>query len=155
MFRRGIAALTAVLTMCSGAEVLAEDQSADMGITNVASKHAVGPSLDRLESILKAKGMTVFARIEHSAEAAKVGLSMRPTALLIFGNPRAGTPLMIASPSMALDLPLKVLAWEDEKGQVWLSYNSPTYLQRRHGLKEELLKNIAGISSLVQQAASP
>ena len=154
MFRRTIVALTAGLTLCIG-QTLAEDKSADAGITDVASKHGVSQSLDRLESILKAKGVTVFARIEHSAEAAKVGMKMRPTALLIFGNPKAGTPLMIASPTVAIDLPLKVLAWEDEKGQVWLSYNSPAYLQKRHGLKDDLMKSIAGISALVQQAAAP
>lgn len=155
MFRRSFVALAAGLTLMSAAPASAGERPADQGITDVPSKHGVGPSLDRLESILKAKGISVFARVEHSAEAAKVGLTMRPTALLIFGNPKAGTPLMIASPSVALDLPLKVLAWEDEKGQVWLSYNGPAWLQRRHGLSEELMKNVAGVAGLVQQAAGP
>jgi uncharacterized protein (DUF302 family) len=155
MFRRSVVALTAGLTLVSGAPAGASERSADKGITDVPSQHGVGQSLDRLESILKSKGITVFARVEHSAEAAKVGLTMRPTALLIFGNPKAGTPLMIASPSVAIDLPLKVLAWQDEKGQVWLSYNGPAWLQRRHGLSDELVKNVAGVAGLVQQAAGP
>jgi len=155
MSRRSVLALTVGLTMCSAGSGLAREGSVEAGITDVASKHGVAQSLDRLESILKAKGIHIFARIEHSAEAAKVGLSMRPTALLIFGNPRAGTPLMVASPSVALDLPLRVLAREDEKGRVWLSYNTPAYLVKRHGLKEELVRNIEGIAALVEQAASP
>jgi uncharacterized protein (DUF302 family) len=154
MSRRRIATLTASL-MCLGAPALADEASAETGIITVASRHGVTESLDRLESILKAKGIIVFARIEHSAEAAKIGLTMRPAALLIFGNPKTGTPLMIASPTVALDLPLKVLAWEDQKGQVWLSYNSPRFLQRRHGLTDELVKSIAGIAALVDQAAAP
>ena len=155
MNRRSVVAIAAGLTMLLTSQASAVDHPTDAGITDVASKHGVAESLDRLESILKAKGITVFARIDHGAEATKVGLTMRPTALLVFGNPKAGTPLMVASPSVALDLPLKVLAWEDEKGQVWLSYNSPVYLQRRHGLKEEQVKSIAGIAGLVQQAAAP
>jgi len=154
MVRGSIVALAAGLSMCSGGSALAGEGPVEAGITDVASRHSVAQSLDRLESILKAKGITVFARIEHSAEAAKFGLSMRSMALLIFGNPKAGTPLMITSPRVALDLPLKVLAWEDEKGQVWLSYNNPAYLVKRHGLKEDLVKNISGISALVEQAAS-
>jgi uncharacterized protein (DUF302 family) len=153
MVQRMIVPLAAGLTMLLGAPAIAEERAA--GIVDVASHHSVSQSLDRLESIVKAKAIIVFARIDHSGEAAKVGLSMRPAVLLIFGNPKAGTPLMKASPSMALDLPLKVLAWEDEKGRVWLSYNSPTYLQKRHGLGEELVKNIAGIRSLVEWAAAP
>ena len=155
MNRRGFLALAAGLTMTIASPAMAEGRSTEQGITDVPSKHGVAQSLDRLEGILRSKGVTVFARIEHSAEAAKVGLTMRPAALLIFGNPKAGTPLMIASPTAALDLPLKVLAWEDEKGQVWLSYNSPAWLQRRHGLSEELVKPITGIAGLVQQAAGP
>ncbi len=155
MSRRIFASLAAGLTVLIGAPSSARASPAEAGIADVASQHGVALSLDRLESILKAKGITVFARIDHGAEAAKVGLSMRPATLLIFGHPKAGTPLMIASPSVALDLPLKVLAWEDEKGQVWLSYNSPAWLQRRHGLSEALVKNIAGVVGLVQQAAGP
>jgi uncharacterized protein (DUF302 family) len=95
----------------------------------------------------------VFARIDFSGDAVKAGLSMPPTQMLIFGNPKAGTPLMLAAPSVAIDLPLKALAWQDGGGQVWLSYNAPEYLKKRHGLPEALLPNIAGIKALVEQAA--
>lgn len=155
MYRRTVVALAAGLITLLANQASAAEPPADAGITTVASKHGAAQSLDRLEAILESKGITVFARIEHSAEAAKVGLALRPTALLIFGNPKAGTPLMVASPSAALDLPLKVLAWEDEKGQAWLSYNSPAFLQRRHGLTEDQAKSLAGVSALVQQAAAP
>jgi len=105
-----------------------------------------------LESVLQSHNLTVFARVNHSGEAQKVGLTMRPTQLLIFGSPKAGTPLMVARPSIAIDLPLKALAWEDADGKVWLSYNSPQYLKERHGLPEDLWKNIAGIGPLIHQA---
>ncbi len=127
--------------------------AADNGIVNVASNHSVPETLDRLESIAKAKGLMVFARIDFSGDAARSGLEMRPTQLLIFGNPKAGTPLMIAAPSVAIDLPLKALAWQDVSGQVWLSYNTPEYLGARHGVPETLLQNIAGIKTLVERAA--
>jgi uncharacterized protein (DUF302 family) len=123
------------------------------GIIDVPSRYSVPETLARLQSILKEKGITVFALIDHSGEAAKAGLSMRATQLLIFGSPKGGTPLMVASPRLAIDLPLKALAWQDEQGQVWLSYNSPEYLQERHGFPTELLKNISGIGALIQKAA--
>jgi uncharacterized protein (DUF302 family) len=122
------------------------------GIVDVASRYSVPETLARLQSILKEKGITIFALIDHSGEAEKAGLQMRPTQVLIFGSPKGGTPLMIASPRLAIDLPLKALAWQDEQGQVWLSYNSPEYLQERHGFPEELVKNIAGIAGLIQKA---
>ena len=122
------------------------------GIVNVSSKYSVPETLERLQSVVKSRGLTVFARIDFSSDAAKAGLRMRPTQLLIFGNPKAGTPLMVASPSIALDLPLKALAWEDGDGKVWLSYNEPEYLKQRHGLPDELMKNISGIGALVQNA---
>lgn len=124
----------------------------DNGLISKPSKYSVPETLDHMESLLKTRGITVFARIDHSAEAEKVGLKMRPTQLLVFGNPKAGTPLMNAAPSLAIDLPLKVLAWQDENGKVWLSYNSPAYLQQRHQIREELMKNIAVIGVLVDQA---
>jgi uncharacterized protein (DUF302 family) len=111
----------------------------------------VPETLARLQAILKEKGLKVFALIDHSGEAAKAGLSMRPTQVLIFGNPASGTPLMESAPSLAIDLPLKVLAREDEHGQVWLSYDSPEYLRERHGFPAGLMKNIAGIAGLVQK----
>jgi len=122
------------------------------GLLHVASPHSVPETLNRLESVLQSHNLTVFARVNHSGEAQKVGLTMRPTQLLIFGSPKAGTPLMVARPSIAIDLPLKALAWEDADGKVWLSYNSPQYLKERHGLPEDLLKNIAGIGPLIHQA---
>ena len=122
------------------------------GLLHVASPHSVPETLNRLESVLQSHGLTVFARVNHSGEAQKVGLTMRPTRLLIFGSPKAGTPLMVARPSIAIDLPLKALAWEDAGGKVWLSYNSPQYLKERHGLPEDLWKNIAGIGPLIHQA---
>ncbi|MBW4442046.1 MAG: DUF302 domain-containing protein [Plectolyngbya sp. WJT66-NPBG17] len=109
-------------------------------------------TIDRLEAVLHAKGITIFARIDQQIEAEKVGLSLRPTQLLLFGNPKAGTPLMIAEPTIALDLPLKVLAWEATDGKVWLSYNDPNYLKQRFLLSEDLVKNIAVIAPLIEQA---
>ena len=123
------------------------------GIVQVPSKFSVSETLQRLEALVKSRGLTVFARIDFTGDAAKVGLQMRATQLLIFGNPKSGTPLMIASPSLALDLPLKALASEDAQGKVWLSYNAPEYLKERHGLRDELLKNISGIGALVENAA--
>jgi uncharacterized protein (DUF302 family) len=124
----------------------------DNGIIDVPSRYSVQETLARLQAILKEKGLMVFALIDHSGEAAKAGLEMRPTQLLIFGSPKSGTPLMVAAPRLAIDLPLKALAWQDEKGQVWLSCNSPEYLQQRHGFPTDLLKNIAGVSALIQKA---
>jgi uncharacterized protein (DUF302 family) len=122
------------------------------GIVHVSSKYSVPETLERLQSVVKSRGLTVFARIDFSSDAAKAGLRMHPTQLLIFGNPKSGTPLMVASPSIALDLPLKALAWEGGDGKVWLSYNQPEYLKQRHGLPDELMKNISGIGTLVQNA---
>jgi len=109
-------------------------------------------TLARLETIVQAKGLTILARIDHSGDAATVGLQMPPTKLLIFGNPKSGTPLMIASPSVAIDLPLKALVWQDDDGKVWLSYNSPNYMKERHAIPENLLQNIAGIGPICSEA---
>ena len=124
----------------------------DNGMIHLGSRYSVPETLKRLEALLSAKGLTVFARVDHSGEAAKVGLTMRPTQLIIFGSPKAGTPLMVASPTLAIDLPLKVLAWEDADGKVWLSSNSPEYLKTRHGIPDELVKNIAGAGGLMDAA---
>ncbi|HKC00672.1 MAG TPA: DUF302 domain-containing protein [Terriglobales bacterium] len=124
----------------------------DNGIIDVPSRYSVPETLARLQSILKEKGLSVFALIDHSGEAEKAGLTMRPTQLLIFGSPKGGTPLMVSAPRLAIDLPLKALAWQDEQGKVWLSYNSPEYLQQRHGFPADLLKNIVGIGALIQKA---
>ncbi len=122
------------------------------GIVSQRSHHTVDETVDRLKNLLQAKGVTLFALVDHSGEAAKAGMEMRPTKLLIFGNPAAGTPVMLAAPSIAIDLPLKILVWEDGEGTVWLSWNSPEYLQRRHGLPSELAKNIAVAEVLATKA---
>ena len=124
------------------------------GLIHLRSPHSVFQTLARLETILQSKGIAILARIDHSGDAAKVGLKMPPTELLIFGNPRAGTPLMIASPSVAIDLPLKALVWQDGDGEVWLSYNSPEYLKERHAIPDDLLKSIAGIGPICEEAVS-
>jgi uncharacterized protein (DUF302 family) len=127
--------------------------AATQGIIDKPSSHSVDEIVDRLKNILQSKGITLFALVDHSGEAEKVGLKMRPTKLLIFGSPKAGTPLMLAAPSIAIDLPLKILVWEDTGGKTWVSYNSPTYLQGRHNLPPELLPNIAIIENLASTAA--
>jgi len=114
----------------------------ESGIKSQRSQHSVGETVQRLQGLLEAKGVTLFALVDHSGEAARVGMQMRPTKLLIFGNPVGGTPVMLAAPTSAIDLPLKILVWEDPEGKAWLSWNSPDYLQRRHGVPEELMKNI-------------
>jgi uncharacterized protein (DUF302 family) len=123
------------------------------GIVTIPGHHAVDATVEKLEGILRAKGVKLFALVDHSGEAEKAGMQMRPTKLLIFGNPKAGTPLMIASPSVAIDFPLKVLVWEDSEGKVWLSYNAPAYIAARHHLPQELLQNIAVVEALARNAA--
>jgi uncharacterized protein (DUF302 family) len=122
------------------------------GLLQVASPYTVDETVKRLESVLAQRGVQVFALIDHSGEAEKVGMTMRPTKLVIFGNPKGGTPVMVAAPTLAIDLPLKALVWEDAGGKVWVSYNSPEYLQQRHGVPEDLIKNIAGAGALVAKA---
>jgi uncharacterized protein (DUF302 family) len=122
------------------------------GIIDIPSPYSVPETLARLQAILKEKGVTVFALVDHSGEAAKAGLEMRPTQLLIFGNPKGGTPVMVAAPSTAIDLPLKALAWQDAQGKVWLSYNDPEYLQQRHGIPANLLQNLAAPAALLRKA---
>jgi len=122
------------------------------GLVQIASPRSVPETLQRLEEILRSKGMTIFARMDHSGEAAKVGLEMHPTQVLLFGSPKGGTPVMVAAPSVAIDLPLKALVAEDDQGKVWVTYNSPEYLQQRHGIPEELVKNLAGAGALLQKA---
>ena len=122
------------------------------GIKNVLSHQSVDQTLDKLQAMLRAKGVAVFALIDHSGEAAKVGMKMPPTKVLIFGSPKAGTPLMLAAPSIAIDLPLKILVWEDSQNKVWISYNAPEYLQERHGVPQELMQNIAVVETLAAKA---
>ncbi len=122
------------------------------GLITHPSRDSVTETLNRLEGILREKNILIFARVDHSAEAAKVGLPMPPTQLLIFGNPKGGTPIMLAAPLSAIDLPLKALAWQDAEGKVWLTINDPRYLQNRYGLSDEVIKPIAGLETLIQQA---
>jgi uncharacterized protein (DUF302 family) len=122
------------------------------GPIQVPSRYSVEEALQRLQSAFAEKGLQVFALIDHSGEAARVGLKMRPTKVLIFGSPKGGTPLMVAAPSLAIDLPMKALVAEDESGKVWLTYNSPEYLRGRHGVPEDLIKNLAGAGPLMEKA---
>ncbi|HTW47414.1 MAG TPA: DUF302 domain-containing protein [Acidobacteriaceae bacterium] len=126
--------------------------NAENGIESLRSAHSVDETVERLRNLLTAKRVTLFALVDHSGEAAKAGLAMPPTKLLIFGSPTAGTPVMLAAPSVAIDLPLKILVWEDAQGAVWLSWNSPEYLQRRHAVPEEWVKNIAVAGALAAAA---
>jgi len=126
--------------------------STENGLIHVPSPHSAPETLKKLQAVIEARGLKVFALVDHSGEAEKAGLKMRPTHLLIFGSPKAGTPLMIAAPSLAIDLPLKALVWEDSDGKVWISHNSPAYLQQRHGIPEDLVKNISGVGALVEKA---
>ena len=123
------------------------------GLTTLPSNHGPRDTMNRLEAAVKAKGMTVFARIDHAAGADSVGLSLRPTELLIFGNARAGTPLMQSVPTIAIDLPLKAIAWEDPAGQTWLSYNDPAWLATRHGLDGTTDAVIAQMSRALDEMA--
>jgi len=125
------------------------------GLVHLVSAHSAAHTLVRLEQIIQTKGLRIMARIDHSAEAASVGLALRPTCLLIFGHPASGTPIMVAAPAAALDLPLKALVWEDDQERVWLSYNSPSFLAERHGLPDALVSRIAGINAICQQAVGP
>jgi uncharacterized protein (DUF302 family) len=122
------------------------------GIVTIPSHQSVDGTVEKLQQVLQTKGVKLFALIDHSGEAEKVGLRMRPTKLLIFGNPKLGTPLMIASPSIAIDLPMKILVAEDSQGKVWVSYNDPAYLEARHGLPADLVPNIAVVQALAGKA---
>jgi uncharacterized protein (DUF302 family) len=122
------------------------------GIVKIPSHHSVDETVDKLKTILKSKGVALFALVDHGGEAEKVGLKMPPTKLLIFGNPKGGTPLMLAAPSAALDLPLKILVAEDPQGEVWISYNSADYLKERHGLPNNLMPNIAVVEAVAAAA---
>ena len=122
------------------------------GMVHLSSAYSVPETMARLEKSVLARGMSIQTRIDHSGDAAKVGLQMSPAQLLIFGNPKAGTPLMLAAPTLALDLPLKALVWEEFGGKVWLSYNSPGYLQQRHNVPEGLINGIAGAHRIFEEA---
>jgi uncharacterized protein (DUF302 family) len=123
------------------------------GIVTVRSHYSVPDTVERFETVLKEHGLKLFCRVNHSQEAAEVGMTMRPTVLLIFGNPKTGTPLMLNAPSIALDLPLKVLIWGEPTGETWIAYNAPEYLRDRHHLSGYLMRNIEAVQALCQQAA--
>jgi uncharacterized protein (DUF302 family) len=125
----------------------------DTGITRIASQHSVTTTIERLESLLKERGVMVFARIDFSGDAARAGLTMRPEQMLIFGNPKAGTPLMLNAPAAGLDLPLKALVWQDASGQTQVAYNDPQYIIRRHGLDAAFAANLAAVVPLIERAA--
>jgi uncharacterized protein (DUF302 family)/uncharacterized membrane protein YidH (DUF202 family) len=138
------------VSMASGSSM--EALAVSKGIINKLSNHSVDQTVEKLKNILQSKGITLFALVDHSGEAERVGMKMRPTKLLIFGSPKAGTPLMLAAPSIAIDLPLKILVWEDGQRKVWVSYNSSDYLRERHGLPQDLLQNIAVVETLAAKA---
>ncbi len=140
--------------LCMGltiAPVLAGTTHAGSNLVTKPSKHSVSETIERIERAVTAKGMQIFVRIDHSGEAKKVGLTMRPTELLIFGNPKGGTALMVAQPTAAIDLPMKALAWEDADGKVWLTYNSPELLQERPNVPSELTSRLNSVGALLEQ----
>jgi uncharacterized protein (DUF302 family) len=125
----------------------------DKGIFDKPSNHTVDETVDKLKQLLQSQGVTLFALIDHSGEAERVGMKMRPTKLLILGSPKAGTALMLATPTIAIDLPLKILVWEDTMGKAWISYNSPEYLRERHALPPEFVPKLAVVEGLAAKAA--
>lgn len=150
-----IKAVTLALLLAASASGLAADAD---GLVRVKSAHGVKETLDRLETALKAKDVSIVARVDHAAAADKVGMQLRPTALLIFGNPKAGTPLMQCAQTVAIDLPQKALAWQDEKGQVWLAYNDPAHLARRHALSgcdQAIAANAGALAAFAKAATAP
>jgi len=129
-------------------------QRTESGIRKLQSRHSVSETIDRLAALLKERGITIFAQIDFSHDAAANGLSMPPEQQLIFGNPKAGTALMLANPTAALDLPLRAICWQDRDGQTWLAYNDPTYIIERHHLPENLARNLAAVTPLLEQAVT-
>ena len=127
---------------------------ADNGLQHVSSSYSFPKTIALLEQAIREHGLTLFAQIHFTADAAKVGLEMQPSELLLFGSPKAGTPLMVASPTLAIDLPLKILVWEDTQHQVWITYDQPEYLQQRHSVPTDLVKNISGVAALVHAAVA-
>jgi uncharacterized protein (DUF302 family) len=143
-----IAAFASLTLACT----LTLPATAAEGLVVKPSRHGVADTVTRIEATLRTRGVTLFARIDHAGEAQKAGLSMRPAQLLIFGNPKAGTPVMSAAPTAAIDLPLKALVWEDTEGKVWVGVNSADYLAKRHGIPADLAKNLGAAAALVDQA---
>lgn len=146
-----IALVLAVIVVTTAPAALA-----DSGLVSVRSAHGVAETLDRLEQAAREAGIVIAARIDHGASAAKAGQTLRPTALLLFANPKLGTPLMQARQTIGIDLPLKALAWEDERGQVWLTYNAPAYLAGRHNLPADAVEPMRqALERLVERATRP
>jgi uncharacterized protein (DUF302 family) len=133
---------------------MATTADSENGVVRIPSHHTVAATMERLQALLKERGVMVFARIDFSGDAARAGLTMRPEQMLIFGNPKAGTPLMLAAPTAGLDLPLKALMWEDADGKAWIAYNDPQYIVRRHALPPALSANLAAVLPLLERAAS-
>jgi uncharacterized protein (DUF302 family) len=125
------------------------------GLRILPTLHSVAQVLQRVESAARVRGLTIFAQVDFSGDAQRAGLAMRPAGLVILGNPKSGTPLMAATPTVAIDLPLKILAWQDVEGRSWVAYNEPEYLQARHGFPDELMQNIAALGALAAAAAGP
>jgi uncharacterized protein (DUF302 family) len=140
--------LSLTLIFLSGAA-----HAAEQGVVTVLSKYPAEQTVSRLESMLKDKGMTIFGKIDHAAQARQAGMQLAPSTLLIFGNPKGGTPIMQAAPTAGLDLPLKALVWQDAQGRSWISYNSPDYLQNRYEIPAERMKPLEGLPKLMLQAA--
>lgn len=146
------ALLNGILCTLTVVPLFAGTAHADDTLLTKPSKYSVPETIDRIEKAVMAKGMQIFARIDHGGEAKKVGLVMRPTELLIFGNPKGGTALMIARPTAAIDLPMKALAWEDADGKVWLTFNSPELLQKRHGIPVEIASSLTPVGAVLERA---
>jgi uncharacterized protein (DUF302 family) len=128
--------------------------ASESGVVRIASSHSVADTVARLEGILKERGVLIFARIDFSGDAGRAGLAMRPEQMLIFGNPKAGTPLMQAEPAVGLDLPVKALVFEDAAGKTWIAWNDPQYIVRRHGVPAGLAANLAAVVPLIERAAT-
>jgi uncharacterized protein (DUF302 family) len=127
--------------------------TSDNGVVTIASQHSFEVTIERVQSLLKARGVTIFAVIDFSGDAARAGLALRPEKMLIFGNPKAGTPLMVESPPVGLDLPLKALIWEDANARTWIAYNDPAYIVHRHGVSPTFVANLAAPVAILEQAA--
>jgi uncharacterized protein (DUF302 family) len=150
--------ISKLISIAAGTYLLGAYAMAADGLTTIASSYGPKETMDRLEAEIKAKGMTVFARIDHAAGAAQAGLSLRPTEVLLFGNAKAGTPLMQSNQTIGIDLPLKALVWQDADGKVWLSYNEPSWLAKRHGLAAGTQATVdamaAGLGALAREAVT-
>lgn len=133
---------------------MSSSATSDLGVLRIASSHSVAETMARLEALVRERGVLIFARIDFSGDAARAGLAMRPEQMLVFGNPKAGTPLMQAEPAAGLDLPVKALVFEDAAGKTWVAWNDPHYIVRRHGLPASLAANLAAVVPLIERAAA-